>query len=44
MKASFGIQNLVFGISPADIGKEHADTFRHVQHPDLRTDYVLATP
>mgnify|MGYP002129780411 CR=1 FL=1 len=28
----------------ADIGKEHADTFRNVQHPDLRADYVLANP
>ncbi|MBL9154583.1 MAG: N-6 DNA methylase [Verrucomicrobiales bacterium] len=28
----------------ADIGKEHADTFRLVQHPDLRADYVLANP
>ncbi len=30
----------------ADIGKEkeHADTFRSVQHPDLRADYVLANP
>ena len=28
----------------ADIGKEHADTFRHVQHPDLRADYVIANP
>ncbi len=40
----FVIQNSAFGICPADIGKEHADTFRHVQHPDLRADYVLANP
>lgn len=26
----------------ADIGKEQADTFRNVQHSDLRADYVLA--
>lgn len=23
---------------------KHADTFRSVQHPDLRADYVLANP
>ena len=28
----------------ADIGKEHADTFRNIQRPDLRADYVLAHP
>jgi type I restriction enzyme M protein len=28
----------------ADISEEHAATFRHVQHPDLRADYVLANP
>jgi len=32
----FGIRNSSFAVSRADIGKEHADTFRHVQHPDLR--------
>jgi type I restriction-modification system DNA methylase subunit len=26
----------------ADIRKERAETFRHVQHPDHRADYVLA--
>jgi type I restriction enzyme M protein len=24
--------------------KEHGDTFRHIQHRDLRADYVLANP
>ena len=33
-----------FDIRPADIGKEHADNFLHVQHPDLRADYVLVKP
>ncbi len=28
----------------ADIGPEHADTFRRDLHPDLRADYVLANP
>lgn len=31
---SFDIRNSGSGISPADIAKEHADTFRNVQHPD----------
>lgn len=26
-----------------DIGKEHADTFRNFQAPDLRCDIVIAT-
>ena len=37
------IMNLAIRGIEADIGKEHADTFRHVQHPDLRADYVLAS-
>ena len=28
----------------ATIGKQHADTFRNVQHPDLRADDVMANP
>ena len=28
----------------SDPGKEHADTFRNVQYPDLRADDVLANP
>jgi type I restriction enzyme M protein len=36
--------NLAIRGIEADIGKEHADTFRHVQHPDLRADYVIANP
>ena len=38
------IMNLAIRGIEADIGKEHADTFRAVQHPDLRADYVIANP
>jgi type I restriction enzyme M protein len=38
------IMNLAIRGIEADIGKEHADTFRNDQHPDLRADYVLANP
>jgi type I restriction enzyme M protein len=38
------IMNLAIRGIEADIGKEHADTFRNVQHQDLRADYVLANP
>lgn len=38
------IMNLAIRGIEGDIGKEHADTFRNVQHPDLRADYVLANP
>ena len=38
------VMNLALRGIEADIGKEHADTFRAVQHPDLRADYVLANP
>ena len=38
------VMNLAIRGIEADIGKEHADTFRSVQHPDLRADYVLANP
>jgi type I restriction enzyme M protein len=38
------VMNLAIRGIEADIGKEHADTFRNVQHPDLRADYVLANP
>ncbi|MEK7298695.1 MAG: class I SAM-dependent DNA methyltransferase [Candidatus Margulisiibacteriota bacterium] len=27
-----------------NLGKEHADTFHHDLHPDLKADYVLANP
>ena len=37
------IMNLAIRGIEADIGKEHADTFRHVQHPDLRAAVVIAT-
>ena len=36
------IMNLAIRGIEADIGKEHADTFRHVQHPDLRADWQIA--
>jgi type I restriction enzyme M protein len=38
------IMNLAIRGIEADFGKEHADTFRADQHPDLRADYVLANP
>ncbi len=38
------IMNLALRGIEADFGKEHADTFRNDQHPDLRADYVLANP
>ncbi len=38
------IKNSGIGGIEADNGKEHADTFRNVWHPDLRADYVLANP
>ncbi len=36
--------NLALRGIEADFGKENADTFRNVQHPDLRADYVIANP
>ena len=38
------IMNLALRGIEADFGKEHADTFRNDQHPDLRADFVLANP
>ncbi len=38
------VMNLAIRGIEADFGKEQADTFRNVQHPDLRADYVLANP
>ncbi len=38
------IMNLALRGIEADFGKEHADTFRTVRHPDLRADYLLANP
>ena len=38
------IMNLAIRGIEADIGKEHADTFRRDLHPDLLADYVLANP
>ena len=42
--ARLAIMNLAIRGIEADIGKEHADTFPHVQHPDLRADYIIANP
>lgn len=33
------VMNLAIRGIEADIGKEHADTFQNVQHPDLRADW-----
>jgi type I restriction enzyme M protein len=38
------IMNLATRRIEADIGKEHDDTFRNVQRPDLRVGYVIAKP
>ena len=38
------LMNLAIRGIEADIGAEHADTFRHDLHPDLRADYVIANP
>jgi type I restriction enzyme M protein len=38
------VMNLALRGIEADFGAEHADTFRHDLHPDLRADYVIANP
>jgi len=38
------LMNLAIRGFEADLGPEHADTFRRDLHPDLRADYVLANP
>jgi type I restriction enzyme M protein len=38
------VMNLALRGIEADFGPEHADTFRHDLHPDLRADYVIANP
>jgi type I restriction enzyme M protein len=40
---SLAIMKLSIRGIEADIGKEHADTFRQVEYPDLRSDYVIAS-
>ncbi len=40
----FALMNFALRGIEADIGPEHADTFRRDLHPDLRADYVLANP
>jgi hypothetical protein len=37
------VMNFVLRGIEADVGKEHADTFRHVQHLNLRAEFVIAT-
>src|SRR6266852_3676231 len=36
--------NLVIRGIDSNLGKEHADSFHHDLHPDLKADYVLANP
>ncbi|MBN1546939.1 MAG: SAM-dependent DNA methyltransferase [Syntrophaceae bacterium] len=36
--------NLAIRDIDSNLGKEHADSFRHDLHPDLKADYVLANP
>ncbi|MFM8472881.1 MAG: N-6 DNA methylase, partial [Candidatus Kapaibacterium sp.] len=38
------IMNLAIRGIEADIGPEHADTFRRDVHPDLKADFVIANP
>ena len=38
------IMNLALRGIEADFGKEHSDTFRKDEHPDLKADYILANP
>jgi type I restriction enzyme M protein len=38
------VMNLALRGIEADLGPEHADTFRRDLHPDLRADYILANP
>ena len=40
----FALMNFALRGIEADIGPEHADTFRRDLHPDLRADYILAGP
>jgi type I restriction-modification system DNA methylase subunit len=43
-RSANGKNNLALRGIDADFGPEHADTFRHDLHPDLRSFYVLANP
>jgi len=36
--------NLAIRGIEANLGKEHADTFHHDLHPDLKADFILANP
>jgi type I restriction enzyme M protein len=40
----FAFMNFALRGIEADIGPEHADTFRRDLHPDLRADFILAGP
>lgn len=36
--------NLAIRGIEANLGRQHADSFHHDQHPDLRADFILANP
>ena len=38
------LMNLAIRGIDADFGQEHADSFHHDLHPDLKADYILANP
>ena len=38
------LMNLAIRSIEANLGQEHADSFHHDLHPDLKADYVLANP
>ena len=38
------LMNLAIRGIDANIGQEHADSFHHDLHPDLKADYILANP
>ena len=38
------LMNLVIRGIEANLGQEHADSFHHDLHPDLKADYILANP
>lgn len=38
------LMNLAIRGIEADLGQEHADSFHHDLHPDMKADYILANP
>ena len=38
------LMNLAIRGIEANLGQEHADSFHHDLHPDLKADYILANP